>query len=1006
MIKWFNNFENKIKRNALKFDFENEININDKNYKISSLSYLLETKEEYDNKNLELSINEYVSKIRKQLILIEKLKQNINPQQLLLNKNISQKSISYSRKTIRSKEELFKKLRKSTVRDISNIIWNEPEQYGQEMTMALNVMQIPFLKFRINPIETLKEIEYIFKKKTRTINEMIYLQHLLTLYDVVPSIYIHYDLIEPNEVLFNMAICLNMHKYNKNEMIFRYGDYNDKLFFVLSGSISLFEPFERKCEMTINQYIQYLNHLETMEEYELIKKIIEINKIYRNDKTVLKIKTNIDKVIRKKYLQKLRASKEENKYQDNTPIEVNLNLEINNYINVLEDYINCEEIISCEKYLKSIEPNFDDEKKDKKNEEEKKEDDNENNEKNCSNDSSEENNKRVIKYYIYKFVKNAEPFDIFGEMILDEDEDIKNRRPSNKNVNSYKKREFTAISNESSRILYLDNVNWIKYFKCRQESIKMKNLSTILDIPFLRNINKDYFKSKIFEHFSLFYYKIGDYIFKQKEKRKKIYFIRTGEVQLIMKSSVYGINKIIDKKFDKKDIMYRNKISKLQQIEYNDSDYLINQLNNDKRIKTWKILGIYPKDIIGLDEIIDENNKYYMSAKCSSYHCEIYEIDYNKFKDMVNEDENVENLYIQYTKNKVNFLSKRLKTLRTLYINNKLEIYKNYLKKNFSFEDINKSRKNKSNNINKKKYLKLGIFNNNLYSSPSSNNLQSLSDNLFNLKSDNTESVYNSNTKDSLKPLTPVNKISRNNKLSSKNNTYEESNKKSNKLSPTHNKYRTIYSSYKRKKSNKKLNLDLDNYKYIEENKFTKTQNLFKTKFQRLIKFKEFNKLIIEHKKSELNKKINIQFNNSFFKNYIKKFKILGTNNKKKTKINPVNDLFLSLCENKNNKKYKGVIKSNSSSNIEYAATNRSNIQKNKKFHINKVECLIFDKIIDKQGYSKYNENNKNNSNTQILKEEIKNINKKKPFPQHLIRRFEINRKINYFPEKLLHFVK
>lgn len=160
--------------------------------------------------------------------------------------------------------------------------------------------------------------------------------------------------------------------------------------------------------------------------------------------------------------------------------------------------------------------------------------------------------------------------------------------------------------------------------------------------------------------------------------------------------------------------------------------------------------------------------------------------------------------------------------------------------------------------------------------------------------------------------------------------------------------------------------------------------------------------MIIEHKKSELNKKINIQLNNSFFKNYIKKFKILGTNNKKKTKKNPVNDLFLLLCDN-NNKKYKYVIKSNSSSNIEYAATICSNIQKNKKFHINKVECLIFDKIIDKQGYSKYNENNKNNSNTQILKEEIKNI---KPFPQHLIRRFEVNRKINYFPEKLLNFVK
>ena len=146
-------------------------------------------------------------------------------------------------------------------------------------------------------------------------------------------------------------------------------------------------------------------------------------------------------------------------------------------------------------------------------------------------------------------------------MIFDENEDKKDNYYNIKNLNTYKKREFTAICNENSRILYLDNNNWIKYFKYRQESIKMKNITTILEIPFLRNINKDYFKSKIFGHFSLFYYKIGDYIFKQNEKRQKIYFIRTGEVELIMNSSIYDINQIIEKKFDKNDIIYRNKIS-------------------------------------------------------------------------------------------------------------------------------------------------------------------------------------------------------------------------------------------------------------------------------------------------------------------------------------------------------------------------------------------------------------------------------------------------------------
>lgn len=106
---------------------------------------------------------------------------------------------------------------------------------------------------------------------------------------------------------------------------------------------------------------------------------------------------------------------------------------------------------------------------------------------------------------------------------------------------------MTAICNEPSRILYLDINNWQKYFKNRQESIKMKNILTILDIPFLRHINIDYFKEKIFEHFSLFNYKIGEYIFKQNDKRKKIFFVVSGEVELIMNASINDINNIIEK---------------------------------------------------------------------------------------------------------------------------------------------------------------------------------------------------------------------------------------------------------------------------------------------------------------------------------------------------------------------------------------------------------------------------------------------------------------------------
>jgi CRP-like cAMP-binding protein len=371
----------------------------------------------------------------------------------------------------------------------------------------------------------------------------------------------------------------------------------------------------------------------------------------------------------------MKIIKDINKLQDYSLIEVNLNVDINSTIKIVSEDFKEEEVISCDEYISRVIPkhlnsqnnqnlslsSLSSEEQGEENEEEE--------------EYSNKRYKNMIRYYQYSLVKKVQPYNVFGEILLDDEE--KNKNNENSNSNNYKKRELTAICNEPSRILYLDISNWHRYYRFRQEAIKMKNLSTILDIPFLREISKEYFKSKIFEHFSLFNYKIGEYVFKQKEKRKKIYFIRSGEVQLIMKASLYDINNIIDKKFDKNDINYRQEIPLSKDIDYTVSNYLINKINNEKKIKTWRILGIYPKDVLGLNEVVDENNNYYFSAKCSSYNNEIYEIDYNKFTDMIAGDKSVKNLLIQYDNKKKYLILNRFKNLRKHYIVEKLKKFKN-----------------------------------------------------------------------------------------------------------------------------------------------------------------------------------------------------------------------------------------------------------------------------------------------------------------------------------------
>ena len=100
-----------------------------------------------ENQNLDYSINEYVSKLRKNLLNIEREKNN--------------KKIEENKNDNNIKPQI---------------------KHGEKITKALNLSQIPFIKFEINPNETMEEIIYILNKKTRTLNEVIYLQHLLNLY--------------------------------------------------------------------------------------------------------------------------------------------------------------------------------------------------------------------------------------------------------------------------------------------------------------------------------------------------------------------------------------------------------------------------------------------------------------------------------------------------------------------------------------------------------------------------------------------------------------------------------------------------------------------------------------------------------------------------------------------------------------------------------------------------------------------------------------------------------
>ena len=138
----------------------------------------------------------------------------------------------------------------------------------------ININSIPF---KIDE-QTDRIIEYIFSKAKKNSKEIIFIQHYLTTFsNLVEAIYEKKLMTEPNHLLWQIAKFLKYETYEKNDLIFRYGDEGDKFYMIFTGNVAVIIPKERKIKMTISEYIKYLKKLMTYKEFGLIDKIIDKN---------------------------------------------------------------------------------------------------------------------------------------------------------------------------------------------------------------------------------------------------------------------------------------------------------------------------------------------------------------------------------------------------------------------------------------------------------------------------------------------------------------------------------------------------------------------------------------------------------------------------------------------------------------------------------------------------------------------------------------------------------
>ena len=594
-------------------------------------------------------------------------------------------------------------------------------------------------------IKLVEIIFHILKKNQKNDNEILILKLYFLKMEKLVSLLLPLK-INISDMLVKLVCQIKCEKKNKNTILFKYGDIGEKLYILLKGNVGILITKEKNIECTPLEFIKYLILLHLYQEESLLYETISKNKHIINieEKQIICL-LHIFKFYY--FLQEnKRLTKNYNSIFDFIQNEQNINyyiskkynystmlsLEILNYgrttIEHLYDFYS-RKIKEISKSLRfgltgsaliatfikrQIKPSlankpqtqeellnylkvYDEGKKKFKNEDEYYQKISYINEisHNKILSTTEEKyiqrldadillesikqdtktnynpldliNEQNIKYKVFIYYEINQLFDgnIFGELALSD--------PTNK-------RSATVITKDDCFFGTLIKQVYDLSLKSAQEKLRLRNVLFFTRGPIFKGISNNIFLNKFFYTFKKKIYRNGDILFNKGEERKSILFVVKGELELSRNMTMAEITNIINSLGGILDDKY---LTFLCNTYYQLHKFYYNHKHNIK------FCVLKDKEIIGLDDLtIDDMNIF--DCKCvSTEKTELYEIDYNTFKEAKKYIKIRDNI-IDFVNNKRNLFIKILLEQRNALISNELnKIKKSQLKNNNLNEDNN-----------------------------------------------------------------------------------------------------------------------------------------------------------------------------------------------------------------------------------------------------------------------------------------------------------------------------
>ena len=556
-------------------------------------------------------------------------------------------------------------------------------------------------------------LSYILDKNVIYNNYMIILNQYLLSLRFLEIFSLPESFIDKKDLFNKVSLSFKKEKIKSEKIIYLNGQIGKKCYIILDGRVSILEPCNFYVKGTYEKFYQYMEFLLLNNEYELIRLCFSSNTKYINEKKTL-------------YKNKF--------YKFNDLLERHINSDLKMeptdekaYIEKFDFFIN--KCFDSKNILDEKQKKIQEELEKKIDEEEKKEKEKEEEEQKLEEDpdriitGNDATNDRYEILDKIRKIKRQSIIDFYKKKkkkkIKDKDKVFILWKYTNKNIIILKKGDSfaeialkkndnkiksTIISKTDCLFCYLERDEYRNLISEFIDDARRINVDSLMHSKLFHNYNSDLFNIHYFSFFTPVKKAKGDYLFRQKDVRKNIYFIKNGGVQIEYFSCWSDLDDILD-------ILSEQTTKKKK---YNNMVLTEEELKNFiYKKQKFNIFNYFNGEIAGTNEILYPDTDVFMfDAVCTS-ECEIFSLDVESLKNIINEK------IIRKNYNELNAIKKEKLIQRLMTIkSNMLFQYSRLIHSENKKQSTEKTLKNNDSIFNDKSRNKLSIKTN-LFSSSS-----------------------------------------------------------------------------------------------------------------------------------------------------------------------------------------------------------------------------------------------------------------------------------------------